>query len=112
MAGLSAAGMKTNFVWSHGFGFAAAENRIPATAESSYRLASVTKPMTAVAVLKLAEEGRIDLDAEGQKYVPSFPKKQWPTTARQLLAPLGGISHYRNLAAEQHFREPKNTAES
>jgi len=112
MPGLSVAVMKDDFVWSHGFGFADVENHIPATAESSYRLASVTKPMTAVAVLKLAEEGRIDLDAEVQKYVPSFPKKQWPVTVRQLLAHLGGISHYRDLAAEQHFREPKNTAES
>jgi CubicO group peptidase (beta-lactamase class C family) len=112
MAGLSVAVMKDDFVWSHGFGFADIENHIPATGESSYRLASVTKPMTAVAVLKLAEEGRIDLDAEVQKYVPSFPKKPWPVTVRQLLAHLGGISHYRDLAAEQHFREPKNTAES
>jgi CubicO group peptidase (beta-lactamase class C family) len=112
MPGLSVAVMKDDFVWSHGFGFADVENRTPATAESSYRLASVTKPMTAVAVLKLAEEGRIDLDAEVQKYVPSFPKKPWPITIRQLLAHLGGISHYRDLAAEQHFREPKNTVES
>ncbi|MEA2337876.1 MAG: hypothetical protein QOE82_1883, partial [Thermoanaerobaculia bacterium] len=112
LPGLSVAVMKDDFVWSKGFGFADLENRVPATADSSYRLASVTKPMTAVCVLKLADEGRIDLDAEVQKYVPSFPKKQWPVTIRQLLAHLGGISHYRDLAAEQHFREPKNTAES
>jgi CubicO group peptidase (beta-lactamase class C family) len=112
MPGFSVAVMKDDFVWSRGFGFADLENHVPATAESSYRLASVTKPMTAVAVLKLAEEGRIDLDAEVQKYVPSFPRKQWPVTVRQLLAHLGGISHYRDLAAESHFREPKNTAES
>jgi len=56
MPGLSVAVMKDDFVWSHGFGLADVENRVPATAESSYRLASVTKPMTAVAVLKLAEE--------------------------------------------------------
>jgi CubicO group peptidase (beta-lactamase class C family) len=110
--GLSIAVVKDDFVWSRGFGFADVENRVAATPESSYRLASVTKPMTAVAVLKLAEEGRIDLDAEVRKYVPSFPKKQWPVTIRQLLAHLGGISHYRDLAAELHFREPKTTAES
>ena len=110
--GFSVAVMKDDFVWSHGFGFADVENHVPATADSSYRLASVTKPMTAVAVLKLAEEGRIDLDAEVQTYVPSFPKKPWPITVRELLAHLGGISHYRDLAAEQHFREPKNTAEA
>lgn len=112
MPGLSVAVMKDDFVWSRGFGFADIENRVPATAESSYRMASVTKPMTAVAVLKLAEEGRLDLDAEVQQYVPSFPKKQWPVTVRQLLGHLGGISHYRDLAAELHFREPKSTAEA
>ncbi|HYC61473.1 MAG TPA: serine hydrolase domain-containing protein [Thermoanaerobaculia bacterium] len=112
MAGLSIAVMKGDFVWSRAFGLADVENRVPAKPESSYRLASVTKAMTAVAVLKLVEEGRIELDAEVQKYVPAFPKKQWPVTVRQLLAHLGGISHYRDLAAELHFREPKNTAEA
>jgi CubicO group peptidase (beta-lactamase class C family) len=112
LPGLSVAVMKDDFVWSRGLGFSDVENRVATTAESSYRLASVTKPMTAVCVLKLAEEGRLDLDAEVQKYVPSFPRKPWPVTVRQLLAHLGGISHYRDLAAEQHFREPKNTAEA
>ena len=57
--GLSVAVMKDDFVWSKGFGLADVENRVPATAESSYRLASVTKPMTAVAALKLWEQGKI-----------------------------------------------------
>src|SRR5215212_5868488 len=60
MPGLSVAVMKDDFAWSRGFAFADVENRVAATADSSYRLASVTKPMTAVAVLKLADEGRID----------------------------------------------------
>lgn len=110
--GLSVAVMKDDFIWSKGFGLADVENNVPATATSSYRLASVTKPMTAVAVLKLVEEGKIDLDAEVQKYVPSFPKKQWPITIRQLLTHTGGVSHYKDVAAESHFKEPKNTVES
>ena len=110
--GLSIAVMKDDFTWSKGFGFADVENRVPATAESSYRLASITKPMTATAVMKLVEEGKIDLDAEVQKYVPSFPRKPWPITVRQLLGHLGGISHYRDTAVESHFKEPKNTAQS
>ncbi|HWS70789.1 MAG TPA: serine hydrolase domain-containing protein, partial [Thermoanaerobaculia bacterium] len=112
MPGLSVAVMKDDFVWSKGFGFADVENQVQATAESSYRLASVTKPMTATAMLKLAEEGTIDLDAEVQTYVPTFPRKQWPITVRQLLGHLGGIPHYRDAGAELHFREPKNTAEA
>ncbi|MBF0716287.1 beta-lactamase family protein, partial [Gemella palaticanis] len=38
--------------WVKGYGHADLENRVPATASSSYRLASVTKPMTAVAILQ------------------------------------------------------------
>ncbi|HVS30088.1 MAG TPA: serine hydrolase [Thermoanaerobaculia bacterium] len=110
--GLSVAVMKDGFVWAKGFGLADVENKVPATAESSYRMASVTKPMTAVAILELVEQGKIDLDAEVQKYVPEFPRKDHPVTVRQLLGHLGGISHYRNYAAEGRIREPRNTREA
>ena len=85
-----------------GYGQADAENGVPAKAVTAYRLASVSKPITAVAVLKLAEEGKLDLDAPIQRYVPSFPEKPFPVTARQLLGHLGGIRHYRD-------DEPTNT---
>lgn len=85
-----------------GYGQADVENGVPAKAVTAYRLASVSKPMTAVAVLKLAEVGRLDLDAPIQRYVPSFPEKPFPVTARQLLGHLGGIRHYRD-------DEPTNT---
>ena len=110
--GLSIAFMKDDFVWAQGFGFADLENKVPAKAESSYRLASVTKTITAFAALKLVEEGKINLDAEVQFYVPYFPKKKWPVTIRQLLGHLSGISHYKNDAVEGHIKEPKDTREA
>ena len=109
---LSVAVMKDDFIWSKGFGLADLENNVAATAESSYRMASVTKPMTAVAILKLVEQGKVDLDAEVQKYVPYFPRKPHPVTVRQLLGHIGGISHYRNYMAEGRIRDPKNTKEA
>jgi CubicO group peptidase (beta-lactamase class C family) len=112
MPGLSVAVMHGDFRWSRGFGFADLENQVPARAESSYRMGSVSKPFTAVAVLKLVEEGKIDLDAEVQTYVPYFPKKSKPITVRQLLAHQGGISHYRDYEKEGRIREPKNTREA
>jgi CubicO group peptidase (beta-lactamase class C family) len=78
--GLSVGFIKDDFVWTKGFGFADLENKVPAKAESAYRLASITKPMTAVAVLHLVEQGKIDIDAEVQKYVPYFPKKNFPVS--------------------------------
>ncbi len=110
--GLSVGFIKDDFIWTRGFGWADVENNVPAKAESAYRLASVTKTVTAVAVLALVEEGKIDLDAPIQKYVPTFPRKKWPVTVRQLLGHIGGISHYKNDDAESHIKEPKNTQEA
>jgi serine beta-lactamase-like protein LACTB, mitochondrial len=78
-----------------GFGFADVENEVPARPETVYRLASVSKPMTAAAVMKLVEEGRLDLDAPVSRYCPEFPEKPWPVTARQLLCHQGGVRSYR-----------------
>jgi len=83
-------------VWAGGYGFSDLENFVPAKSTTAYRLASISKPLTAVAVLQLAEQKKIDLDAPIQTYCPSFPTKRWPVTARQLLAHLGGVRHYRN----------------
>ena len=110
--GLTIGFMKGDFVWAKGYGYADLENMSPAKAESAYRLASVTKPMTALAVLQLVEKGKIDLDAEVQTYVPYFPKKQWPVTVRQVLGHLGGISHYKNPENELHIKNHKNTREA
>lgn len=80
--------------WSEGFGLADLENYVPATPATLFRLGSISKPITAVAILQLYERGKLDLDAEVQKYCPAFPKKQWPITTRELLGHLGGIRHY------------------
>lgn len=78
-----------------GFGFADVENEVPARPETVYRLASVSKPMTAVAVMKLAQDGRLDLEAPVTRYCPEFPEKPWPVTSRQLLCHQGGVRWYR-----------------
>jgi len=112
IVGLSVGFLKGNFTWAKGFGWADLENRSPAKAESSYRLASITKTITAAAVLKLVEEGKIDLNGEIQAFVPYFPRKKWPVTVRQLLGHTAGISHYKNEAVEGHIKDPKTTRES
>src|SRR5579872_1442879 len=81
--------------WTEGFGMADLENLIPVTPETRIRLGSISKPITAIAVMQLVERGKIDLDAEVQRYLPSFPKKQWPVTIREVLGHQGGIRHYR-----------------
>ncbi len=110
--GLTVGFFKDDCTWVAAFGMADLENRVPASVESAYRYASVQKSMTAVAVLQLAEQGKVDLDAEVQTYVSYFPRKRWPVTVRQLLGHLGGLPHYVNRAIEQHFTDQKTTREA
>jgi serine beta-lactamase-like protein LACTB, mitochondrial len=81
--------------WNAAWGFADLENFVPARPETVFRLGSIAKPITAVAAMQLVEEGKLDLDAEVQRYVPSFPRKKWPVTVRQLLSHQGGIRNYQ-----------------
>ncbi|MCW5980427.1 MAG: beta-lactamase family protein [Bryobacteraceae bacterium] len=84
--------------WSKGYGLADIENGVPSKASTVYRLASISKPITAVAALQLAEQGTLDLDAPIQTYLPAFPAKPWPISERALLCHLGGIRHYAHPA--------------
>lgn len=82
-------------VWKKGYGMADLEKFVPATPSTIYRLASVSKPITAVAVMQLVEQGKIALDSPIQKYVPAFPIKKYPITIRELLSHMTGIRHYQ-----------------
>ena len=83
------------FVWSTGFGYADLEQDVPMRPTSRTRIGSVSKPMAAAAVMRLWDQGLVDLDAPVQTYVPAFPDKRWTVTTRQLGGHLGGVRHYR-----------------
>ncbi|HSP80166.1 MAG TPA: serine hydrolase domain-containing protein [Myxococcaceae bacterium] len=80
--------------WAKGYGLRDQERGLPATPRTTWRMASITKSFTAVAILQLVEQGRLELDADIRTWVPSFPEKRWPVTVRQLLGHLGGVPHY------------------
>jgi serine beta-lactamase-like protein LACTB, mitochondrial len=119
MASTHAAGIavavveKGQYKWSQGFGFADLENKVPASDRTLFRLASISKSLTATAALELWERGKLDLDAPIQKYCPAFPKKPWPISTRQLLGHLAGIRYYKSdsqddpeLGNTKHFDDP------
>src|SRR5215211_2963016 len=60
-------------VWRVACGLADARRKRPVTETTRFRIGSVTKPLTAVALARLAEERAVDVDAPIQRYVPSFP---------------------------------------
>ena len=92
-------------VWTGAWGFTDLENFVPAKPGATFRLGSISKPITAIAAMKLVEQGKLELDAEVQKYVPSFPRKPWPITVRQLLSHEAGIRHYKGdeVSSARHY---------
>ena len=93
-AGLSVGVLHDGKRWVRGYGQRDIARNLPATPRTTYRMASITKSFTAVAVMQLVEEGKLDLDADIRTWVPAWPVKPWPVTARQLLGHLGGVPHY------------------
>src|SRR6185295_6332627 len=55
-------------VWAKGFGYADLENRIPATEHTSYHLASLTKTFASTVLMKLVQDGKVNLDDPVSKY--------------------------------------------
>lgn len=87
-------GNRDKILWAEGFGYADLENNIPVTIHSAFRLGSVSKVVTSLAVGRLYQQGKLDLDAPVQQYVPDFPVKQYSFTPRQLAGHTAGIRHY------------------
>jgi serine beta-lactamase-like protein LACTB, mitochondrial len=98
--------------FAQGYGEADAKTHRAATPETLYRLASVSKPLTATGAMELVQAGKLDLDAPVQKYCAQFPEKPHAITTRELLAHLGGIRHYGDIRNEpedhnvKHFADP------
>ncbi|HEX5581836.1 MAG TPA: serine hydrolase domain-containing protein [Gemmatimonadaceae bacterium] len=98
-------------VWSEGFGFADLEQRVPATPLTRFRIGSVSKPVTAAAVGLLAQEGKLDLDAPVQRYVPGYPRQRWPITTRQVAGHIAGIRHYDRpdeMLSSRHYADVRS----
>ena len=112
--GLSVAVVENGeYEWASGFGLADAENNSPASGHTLFRLASISKSLTATAAMQLWERGQLDLDVPVQKYCPSFPQKQAPITTRQVMGHLAGIRHYKTQSQDdpeigntKHFDRP------
>jgi serine beta-lactamase-like protein LACTB, mitochondrial len=84
-------------IWSEGFGYASKKPNITAKPdETVFRIASISKTVTAVALEKLVDDGLIDLDKSVYHYVPDFPKKKYDFTVRQLAGNIAGIRHYKD----------------
>lgn len=89
--------------WFHGHGLADVAAKTPITEDTVFRIASLTKTFTAVAVMQLWEQGLVDLDAPANDYLRTFqlvPTKgsYRPATVRHLLTHTAGVGYWRRLS--------------
>jgi CubicO group peptidase (beta-lactamase class C family) len=92
-----------------GYGLANVELDSPATPETVYQLASMTKPFTAIAIMLLVEEGRVRLDSRVSEYLKDTPSTWDGITVRHLLTMTSGIKDYGTELGDstQEFDESK-----
>jgi serine beta-lactamase-like protein LACTB len=84
-----------DLVLSKGYGWADVEQHVVVDpAQTKFRIASISKTLTADALMQLVEAGKLNLDKPVQTYVPTFPEKRWPITTRMVAGHIGGIRHY------------------
>lgn len=98
MAGVSA-GVHINgeLVWSASEGYANVDEKTAFTTTTITRIASISKPMTAVAIMQLKESGKIALDDKVSKYIDVFSKEELKDiTIKHLLGHSSGIQGYKD----------------
>lgn len=92
-------------VYARGYGMANLEYGLPLEPSSVFRIGSTSKQFTAMAVLLLAEEGKIALDDDIRKYLPELHEFDPPLTVRQLIHHTSGVRDYLTLMYLSGFRD-------
>ncbi|MDX1915742.1 MAG: serine hydrolase domain-containing protein [Methylophilus sp.] len=88
-----------NVVWEQGFGYADKVAKTPATPHTRYRAGSISKVLTATAIMQLAETGKIDIDAPLVKVLPNFAIQSHDANIEPI-TPRMVMTHHAGLPAD------------
>jgi CubicO group peptidase (beta-lactamase class C family) len=103
-------------VWSEAFGFADREARVPATVDTPYSIASLTKPFTATALMILVERQQAALDAPLERYLGPLNRPGVSTpaevTLRRVLGHVGGFPIHFQYFFDDHPERPSSFADT
>lgn len=98
MAGVSVMVIRDGrIIYNRSFGLADVERKVPAAPHTNYRLASLSKPFTAMAVMMLRDEGKLSLDDHLDKFFPKVRPYGNEITIRQMLEHTAGLPNYGDL---------------
>ena len=95
--GIAAGAIRDTSTWFYGAGFRDVSTQALFTEHTITRIASIAKPMTAIATLQLVEQGKLSLDDPISKYIPEIKnKKLLAATVKHLLQHTSGVKAYKN----------------
>lgn len=99
--------------WQSVSGYANRENQMLFNVNTKVRMASIAKPMTAIAIMQLLEKSLIDLDIAIQEYVPDLPEHiKTKITVRHLLSHTSGIDGYKNAKEAENQKNYPSLADA
>ncbi len=93
------------------YGMANLEWNIPNTPQTKFRLGSITKQFTAVAILMLEEQGKLSIDEPVSRHLPDAPAAWSKVTIRHLLAHTSGIPSFTGFPTYREFQVKQHTPE-
>lgn len=80
-------------LFSGGLGYANLEKQYPANSKSLFRIASMSKSITALAILQLRDEGKLSLDEPASKYLPEMKKLTYLTSDAPVITIRNLLTH-------------------
>ena len=81
-------------IYKKAFGMANLELDVPMQPDMVFRIGSITKQFTAVAILQLMEQGKLSLQDDITKFIPDYPTQAYTITIENLLTHTSGIKSY------------------
>ncbi len=84
-------------IYKKAFGMANLELNVPMQLDNVFRIGSITKQFTAVAILQLMEQGKLSLQDDITKFIPDYPTHGYKITIEHLLTHTSGIKSYTNM---------------
>src|ERR1700753_3604949 len=99
---------KGQVVYQKAFGSANIELNVPMQPDNVFRIGSITKQFTAVAILQLVEQGKISLQDSVQKFIKDFPSKTYTITIENLLTHTSGIVDFTSKDDPDPFIERRD----
>ena len=88
---------KGQIIYNKAFGMANLELNIPMQPDMVFRIGSITKQFTAVAILQLMEQGKLSLQDDITKFIPDYPTQAYTITIEHLLTHTSGIKSYTSI---------------